>query len=170
MFPIPSDYLAVEMGAPAQQPPAVSVPAGWRPPAPFGDTWRPPGGLWVRPVGPPAALPDLHRLANGHGLATSTASGGGDGAEERLEGLTNGASAGPERRGAKRPLEPPDESEAALELRRLEHECRMRLLRREAECMAVRHALEMQVLEQQREFWNEALKKTRRSATRSFGL
>ena len=195
MFPIPSDYLSVEMGAPSETPsapppqqqqpavslppvslPPVSLPPGWRPPGPFGDAWRPPGGLWVRPVGPPASLPELHRLANGHGLVTSAGSGisGGVGEEERLadrlEDIMNGSGGGPERRGAKRPLESGEESDAAMELRRLEHECKMRLLRREAECMAARHALEMQVLEQQREFWSEALKKTRRGATMPFGL
>ena len=184
MYPvIPSDYLSVEMSSPSpqqaqtqqqtqtqqqqqpQQPPPVPAlvptPQQAAQMASFAEQWRAAAAnLWT-----PPGLPELHRLVNGSGPGAGPAAA----AAHRLSAL---ATARPrpvpvvpepptaERRGVKRP--PPDSEQTELELRRLEHEYKMRLLRQEAECLEARHALQMQVLEQQRAFWREALARTRR--------
>ncbi|XP_037087877.1 uncharacterized protein LOC119108410 [Pollicipes pollicipes] len=73
MYPIPSDYLSVELGAPPapapsqQQPQPQPQPQPQRQPAiapnsvaSLAEQWRAAAGLWT-----PPGLPDLHRLVNG---------------------------------------------------------------------------------------------------------
>ena len=173
VFPvIPSDYLSVEMSSPSPQtqtkPPPVPglVPTSQQAAqmASLAEQWRVAAGLWT-----PPGLPELHRLVNGH------SAGPGPAAAAIGQGLSALATARPrpvpippepataERRGTKRP--PPESAESSLEMRRLEHEYKMRLLRQEAEFLETRHALQMQVLEQQRAFWSEALARSRRGET-----
>ncbi|XP_043233334.1 uncharacterized protein LOC122387298 [Amphibalanus amphitrite] len=142
--------------------------------ATLAEQWRAAAGLWT-----PPGLPELHRLVNGGGAAHSQAAAAAAAAlGQGLSALATSRPrpvpsvpepAGAERRGTKRPAGDPETAE--LELRRLEHEYKMRLMRQEAEQMEARHALQMQVLEQQRAFWSEALARVRRGEpTMPFGM
>lgn len=213
MYPIPTDFCAVELGSATSQTPPSSVPP---PPLPqqqlqhlqeqyrkqtqaaaqqqhnmmqqqhegkmqqllqqqqrqqqaaaasFAERWCAALQWTSQASRPPAALPDLHRLVNGHaggvggvgGVATSVAA-----ALRPPEAAEPPPAAAAERRGVKRPAAAPA-ADCELELRRVEHEYKMRLLKREAEFLEARHRLEMQVLQQQSQFWGEALHRSRQA-------
>lgn len=108
---------------------------------------------WLRSLA--SVIPPLHPLTGS--LSSVLKDRLGD-HPTSADSLTNGAS---KVRSGKRVACDSEGSENPQELRKTEHEFRMRLLRQEAEFMEAKHRLEMEVLEHQRVFWREALKRAR---------